>query len=163
NELREYPMTCGFQDTQCPAGWHVVVPGGGPGSPTYANGLVYVASAQALTAYDVYGDVAWDTPLNGTIGGDRRPVVVDGAVLATGALAAVAFLAPANATPGTHTVTARAGTAGDQKPFLVRTSWTQDGFGPAHTGLNSFENVLTAGTVGDLDLIGAFQSKARLG
>jgi hypothetical protein len=38
-----------------------------------------------------------------------------------------------------------------QAPFLVQTNWAQFRFAQRHRGLNPFENVLAAGTVGGLN------------
>jgi len=55
------------------------------------------------------------------------------------------FRVPASAQPGGHTVTAKGQTSGStaSAPFLVQADWPQFRYGPAHTGYNPFENVLT--------------------
>ena len=60
------------------------------------------------------------------------------------------FKSPATAQPGTHWVTAavRATGAGAQKPFLVRTDWTDShGQNAEHSGFNRFENTISAKNV----------------
>jgi outer membrane protein assembly factor BamB len=64
----------------------------------------------------------------------------------------VGFQVPADATPGTHEVTATGTTSGRQAfvPFEVRTDWTEPGFTAANTGYNRFENVLNVPTAANL-------------
>jgi outer membrane protein assembly factor BamB len=59
---------------------------------------------------------------------------------------ACVFRSPATAQPGTHWVTAavRATGSGAQKPFLVRTDWTDShGQNAEHSGFNRFENTIS--------------------
>src|SRR6266536_860113 len=61
---------------------------------------------------------------------------------------------PASALPGGHTVTATGGTSGlsASAPFVVRTDWPMSRFRPDHTGLNSYENMLSPSTVSGLQV-----------
>ena len=61
---------------------------------------------------------------------------------------------PKTALPGTHTVRATGQSSGltTLALFLVRTDWTQLGFGPSHLGNNPYENVLTTSNVSGLTL-----------
>ncbi len=61
---------------------------------------------------------------------------------------------PKDAVPGTHTITAveRITQLQSQVAFTVRTDWPQFHFGPDHTGLNPYENVLSPDNVGNLTL-----------
>jgi glucose dehydrogenase len=61
---------------------------------------------------------------------------------------------PADAVPGTHTITAveRITKLQAQVPFTVRTDWPQFQFDAQHTGLNPYENVLSPETVGNLTI-----------
>jgi outer membrane protein assembly factor BamB len=61
---------------------------------------------------------------------------------------------PKTALPGTHTVRATGQSSGltTLALFLVRTDWTQPGFGPSHLGNNPYENVLTTSNVSGLTL-----------
>ena len=72
----------------------------------------------------------------------------------------IAVLAPASAVPGNHWITAleRSGQKLARKSFLVRTDWAQFHFGPDHTGLNPYENVLSPSTVGGLGLKWSYQT-----
>ena len=65
-----------------------------------------------------------------------------------------AILIPADAVPGTHTITAveRITEIQAQVAFTVRTDWAQYQFDPQHTGFNPYENVLSPSTVGNLTL-----------
>jgi putative pyrroloquinoline-quinone-binding quinoprotein len=67
---------------------------------------------------------------------------------------------PASAVPGNHWITAleRSGQKLARKSFLVRTDWVQFHFGPDHTGLNPYENVLSPATVGGLTLLWSYQT-----
>lgn len=62
--------------------------------------------------------------------------------------------APRSARPGQHWVTAleRNNDKGAQKPFLVRTDWSQFRFSPERDGFNPFENVLNPHTVSSLNV-----------
>lgn len=61
---------------------------------------------------------------------------------------------PKAALPGTHTVRATGQSSGltTLALFLVRTDWSQPGFGSSHTGNNPYENVLTSSNVSALTL-----------
>jgi outer membrane protein assembly factor BamB len=76
----------------------------------------------------------------------------------------IAVQTPASAVPGTHWITAleRSGQKLARKPFLVRTDWAQFHFGPTHTGLNPYENVLSPATVGGLGLSWSYQTGGRI-
>jgi outer membrane protein assembly factor BamB len=66
--------------------------------------------------------------------------------------------APRSAHPGKHWVTAleRNNDKGAQKPFLVRTDWSQFHFSPDLDGLNPYENVLSPHTASRLGLKWSF-------
>jgi outer membrane protein assembly factor BamB len=75
---------------------------------------------------------------------------------ATGATGAATFdlTVPASAPPGTNFVSVagrRSGLAA-QTSIDVQTNWPQYMDGPAHQSTNTYENVLSASTAGDLDL-----------
>jgi outer membrane protein assembly factor BamB len=61
---------------------------------------------------------------------------------------------PASAPPGNHlfVATGRTSHAHGRAGFLVRTNWYQFHFGPAHQGVNPYENVLSPSTVGGLTI-----------
>lgn len=61
---------------------------------------------------------------------------------------------PRAALPGTHTVQATGQSSGltISASFLVRTDWSQLGFGPRHAGYNPYENVLSSSNVSALTL-----------
>src|SRR6266498_3731738 len=61
---------------------------------------------------------------------------------------------PASALPGGHVVSAAGETSGltASASFTVRTDWPMFKFGPDHRGLNPYENVLSPGTVGGLNV-----------
>ena len=61
--------------------------------------------------------------------------------------------APRSAIPGVHWVTAvgRKSKLAAQKPFTVRTNWSQFHYGPQHRGYNPYENVLSPSTVAGLN------------
>jgi eukaryotic-like serine/threonine-protein kinase len=65
-----------------------------------------------------------------------------------------AIVIPADAVPGTHSITAveRITQLQAQVLFTVRTDWAQFQFEPDHTGLNPYENVLSPDNVGNLTL-----------
>lgn len=66
------------------------------------------------------------------------------------------FKVPATAQPETHWVSAvvRATGTGLQKPFVVRTPWTNPhGQTPASDGYNRFENTITPQNAGNLELV----------
>ena len=62
--------------------------------------------------------------------------------------------APRGARPGEHWVTAleRNNDKGAQRPFLVRTNWSQFHFAPSRDGVNRYENVLNPHTVRSMSL-----------
>src|SRR6266516_500309 len=61
---------------------------------------------------------------------------------------------PKGALPGDHTVTATGESSGlsASAPFTVRTDWPMFKYGPDHTGVNPYENVLSPSTVGGLQV-----------
>jgi outer membrane protein assembly factor BamB len=61
--------------------------------------------------------------------------------------------APRSAIPGVHWVTAvgRKSRLAAQKPFTVRTNWSQFHYGPKHQGYNPYENVLSPSNVAGLN------------
>ena len=67
---------------------------------------------------------------------------------ATGTLTG-SLTVPATAAPGTHSITAigRRSTDAAQHALTVSTSWTQFGFGAAHTSVNPYENTLSSSNV----------------
>jgi hypothetical protein len=72
----------------------------------------------------------------------------------SGSFSKIHILVPASALPGKHRVSAeeRSTETGAQMPFTVYTNWAQFHFAPNHSGLNPYENVLSATTAGNLGL-----------
>ena len=72
----------------------------------------------------------------------------------TGAFPAHELDIPANATPGTHWITAIGRKSGDglQVAFRVQTVWAQYGFEAHDRGRNPYENVVDTNNVGHLDV-----------
>ena len=72
----------------------------------------------------------------------------------SGGFSKIHILVPAAALPGKHWVSAeeRSTETGAQMPFTVYTNWAQFHFAPNHSGLNPYENVLSATTAGNLGL-----------
>jgi outer membrane protein assembly factor BamB len=74
---------------------------------------------------------------------------------ASGAFPGINIQVPSTAVPGTHWVTAVAeGTSGKaaQQSITVQTDWPQFHYSASHKGRNPYENVLSATTVGTIDL-----------
>ncbi len=71
---------------------------------------------------------------------------------ANGDFAYIGLTIPSSAQPGTVDITATGRQSGLQAeaPFLVRSNWPQQGFGPTHRGFNPYENTLNAGNVGSM-------------
>jgi outer membrane protein assembly factor BamB len=74
---------------------------------------------------------------------------------ATGSFSKIEIQVPASTLPGVNWITAVVDVTGEaaQAPFNVRTNWSQLGFGPARTGENPYENVLSPATAGNLGLL----------
>jgi glucose dehydrogenase len=72
---------------------------------------------------------------------------------------------PKDAVPGQHWITAveRMTQLQAQVAFTVRTDWAQFQFGPEHTGLNPYENVLNLETVGNLTTRWKYTGAAGIG
>jgi outer membrane protein assembly factor BamB len=73
----------------------------------------------------------------------------------SGSFSGVKIQVPASALPGTNWVTAvpvDTSDAAAQAPFKVRTNWAQFNFAVSHSGLNPYENILSASTAIDLGL-----------
>jgi outer membrane protein assembly factor BamB len=75
-----------------------------------------------------------------------------------------AFKVPAAAPPGRQTVTATGQTSKRLATarFLVNTNWSQFRFGPAHTGVNRFENVLSVSNVATLATAWRFSTSPNI-
>jgi len=116
------------------------------GPPT-TNVLLQGVGFDPLTAIDVYFD---STVLTSTTT-DKNGAFGNGVITATGATW-TRLQVPSTALPGQHTITAKehSGQKSAQKTFRVQTDWSQLQFGPDHTGLNPYENVLSLETVGNL-------------
>ena len=73
----------------------------------------------------------------------------------SGSFSKIAIEAPASALPGKHFVSAvqRSGETGTHAPFLINTSWSEFRFSLNHKGTNPYENVLSAETVGSMDVL----------
>jgi outer membrane protein assembly factor BamB len=74
----------------------------------------------------------------------------------------VHMIVPKSALPGTHSVRATGQSSGltALALFLVRTDWSQIGFGPYHTGHNPYENILSSSNVSALTLDWIFPAKS---
>ena len=108
------------------------------GPPT-SRVLVSGRGFQANVIVDIYFDAR-----------DEKLVVSDG----NGTFDHVEIHAPRSARPGEHWVTAREAKNNERarKPFLVQTNWSQFGFTPKGRRVNAYENVLSLGNVGTLEL-----------
>ena len=109
------------------------------GPPT-TNVQVSGAGFPASTAVDIYFDTT-----------DEVLAVTS----ATGTFSGIVVKVPASAVPGAHWITAVArGTSGKaaQAAFTVQTNWSQSRYSAPQRGVNPFENLLSASTVGTLDL-----------
>jgi outer membrane protein assembly factor BamB len=73
---------------------------------------------------------------------------------ASGAFSGISLQVPGTAVPGTHWISAIARTSGQaaQESFTVETDWPQFHYSASHKGRNPYENVITATTVGTIDL-----------
>jgi outer membrane protein assembly factor BamB len=80
------------------------------------------------------------------------------AASSTGSFSGIEIQVPASALPGTNWVTGVARVSGEaaQATFDVQTNWPQFHIGPAHSGHNVYENVLSTTTVGSLDLLWSY-------
>lgn len=81
----------------------------------------------------------------------------------SGAFSKVPIQAPSSAVPGDHWVSAvqRSNGTGAQVVFLVQTNWAAFRFSPKHKGVNSYENVLSPTTVGQIDVDWSFLAAAE--
>lgn len=88
-------------------------------------------------------DLFWDTS-------DEMLVISNSA----GAFSAKSIPVPADATPGTHWVTAleRDNGNGAQTAFTVNTNWFERGFGPQGRRYNPYENVISPSNAASLDV-----------
>jgi len=112
------------------------------GSPTAAltvSGTGFAAKA----AIDIYFDTT-----------DEVLVIAS----STGAFTAAPVTVPATALPGSHWISAvqRSTGTGVQVAFSVNTNWSEGGFGPRRRSSNTYENVLSPATVGNLDRVWNF-------
>jgi len=83
----------------------------------------------------------------------------------TGSFSGIKIRVPASALPGTNWVTAGVAiVTGDaaQAPFTVLTNWAQFHFAANHSGLNPYENVLSASTVGKLGLRWSYPTRGSV-
>jgi outer membrane protein assembly factor BamB len=120
----------------------------------------FAASAPAIKVNPNLGPPTSQPMVNGRKFGAKEAVdlyldATDDLLIETsakGAFAPQKLTIPANATPGTHWVTAIGRTTGDmaQKPFVVRTDWPQFGFSALGGRQNPFENVVGTANAGQL-------------
>jgi outer membrane protein assembly factor BamB len=128
-----------------------------PASPGRAR-----ANAASVSVAPPMGPPTSKTMVAGTgfAPGELVDVFFEGADLAvatadeSGSFTGANVTIPAAALPGTHWVSAvgRSSGASGQAQFLVRANWRGFHGGPAHTGYNRVENVLSPASVGGLRL-----------
>jgi outer membrane protein assembly factor BamB len=106
---------------------------GAPGTQVSLTGSGFTAHE----AVDVYFDLT-----------DESLVSADG----SGGISATLTL-PASAQPGNHWLTAvgRSSSRSAQTAFTVQTDWAQFHFGASHTGINPYENTISASNVSGLN------------